>query len=114
MLKNKIKNWSRDIVNSVDNLSDDVNIDIAKANYQKYQDRLKQRQKEYIKILCQKIKLASINGSTFVDTADTFEDFMTYDFMKEIKEYFKERGFYVTEQDSSSGKVISWLRISWK
>lgn len=113
-MKNKIKNWLRNVINSVDNLNDDINIDIAKANYQKYQDGLKQRQKEYIKTLCQKIKLASINGSTFVDTVDTFTDFMTRDFIKEIKEYFEERGFHVTEQNSSSGVVISWLRISWK
>lgn len=34
-MKNKIKNWFRDIINLGVNTSDDVNIDVAKANYKK-------------------------------------------------------------------------------
>ena len=46
-MKNKIKNWTKDIINFViQNITDDVNANIARANYQKYQDELKKIQKK--------------------------------------------------------------------
>ena len=46
-MKNKIKNWIKDIINlGIQDTIDDVNVDIARANYQKYQDELKEIQKK--------------------------------------------------------------------
>ena len=117
MLANRIKNWLIDMINlgmryDVD-ITDDVNIDIAKANYQKYQDELEQKRKDYIKTLCNRIKTASRNGCKSIETESSLNDFMTHEFMMEIKCYFEQRGFNVKEESSFSGVFTSWLRISW-
>ena len=115
MIKDKIKNWIRDAINlGMTDTADDVNVDIARANYQKYQDELKQRQKNYIKTVCDRIKIASRDGCKSIETANLLNDFMTYEFMMELKEYFEQRGFQVKEESSSSGVLTSWLRISWE
>ena len=114
MIKNKIKNWLRGIINLSVDTSDDVNVDIARANYQKYQDELEQRQKDYIVAVCNRIKGASRNGYKNIETANLLNDFMTYEFMMELKEYFEQRGFNVKEESSSTGAITSWLRISWE
>lgn len=114
MFKNKIKNWLRDIVNLGVNTSEDVNVDIAKANYQKYQDELEQQRKDYIKNVCNRIKIESRNGCKSIETASLLNNFMTYEFMMEIKEYFEQRGFNVKEESNRTGVLTSWLRISWE
>lgn len=115
MIKDKIKNWIRDAINlGMTDTTDDVNVDIARANYQKYQDELKQQQKNYIKTVCDRIKIASRDGGKSIETANLLNDFMTYEFMMELKEYFEQRGFQVKEECNSSGVLTSWLRISWK
>ena len=44
------ENCIKDIINlGIQDTADDVNVDIARANYQKYQDELKEIQKNYIK-----------------------------------------------------------------
>ena len=113
-MKNKIKNWIKDIINfGIQDTTDDVNVDIAKANYQKYQDELKEIQKKYIKTICDRIKLASRDGYKSIETANSLNNFMTYEFMMEMKEYFEQRGFCVKEEINNSGVLKSWLRISW-
>ena len=114
MVKDKIKNWLRDVINLGADTSDDVNVDIAKANYKKYEDELVQRQKDYIKTICNRIKTSSRNGCRSIDTANLLNDFMTYDFMMEMKNYFEQRGFFVEEKSSSTECITSWLRISWE
>ena len=114
MFENKIKNWLRDAMNLGMDVSDDVTVDVAKANYQKYQDELEQKRKDYIKTICNRIKADSRNGRKSIVTATLLNnDFMTYDFMMEMKEYFEQRGFCVKEESNSSGTITSWLRISW-
>ena len=113
-MKNKIKNWTKDIINlGIQDTIDDVNVDIARANYQKYQDELKKIQKNYIKTVCNKIKIASRNGCKSIETVSSLTDFMTHEFMMEMKEYFEQRGFCVKEESNKSGLITSWLRISW-
>ena len=109
------KNWIRDMFDlSNIKFDDDVNIDIAKANYQKYQDDLKEKQTNYIKTVCGRIKVASRDGDKFIDTfALRDEAFMTYEFMMEMKEYFEHRGFKVVEKRNCYGAIKTWLRISW-
>lgn len=115
MNKNKIKNWIKDVINlGFSDATDDINVDIARANYQKYQDELKQQQKDYIKTVCDRIKIESRNGCRSIETANLLNDFMTYEFMMKLKEYFEQRGFQVKEESNSSGILTSWLRISWE
>ena len=107
------KNWIRNIFNLGVEVSDDVNIDIAMANYQKYQEDLKVRQKAYIKTLCNKIKIASRDGFKFIDTLElNSESFMTQPFLMEIKEYFEQRGFKV-EKLCTIYHLPTLLRIHW-
>ena len=113
MIKNKIKNWFANMINLNVNISDDVNVDIAKNNYKKYQDDLEQERKDYIKILCNQIKISSRNGSKSIVTFDLHHTFMSYEFMMELKEYFEQRGFNVEIERSRTGLITSWLRISW-
>ena len=113
-MKNIIKNWIKDMINLGIDISDDVNVDIAKANYRKYQDELEQKRKDYIKTLCNIIKIESRNGLKSIITVDLTCDFMTYDFLMELKEYFEQRGFNVEEQGNHSGILTYWLRISWQ
>lgn len=109
------ENCIKDIINlGIQDTADDVNVDIARANYQKYQDELKEIQKNYIKTLCDRIKLASRDGCKSIKTANLLNDFMTYEFMMEMKEYFEQRGFCVKEESNNSGALTSWLRISWE
>lgn len=114
MIKDKIKNWFKDTSHLDTTMSDDVNVDIARANYQKYQDKLEQQRKKYIKALCNEIKAESRNGYKSITTLDEYDgDFMSYEFLKELKEYFKQRGFEVEIEQSYYGLRKSWLRISW-
>ena len=107
------KEWIRDIFNLSVAVSDDVNIDVAKANYQKYQDDLKRERKEYIKTLCNEIKTRSRRGRKSVQTLESTDYLMTPELMMEIKEYFEQRGFRVIEKRHNYGVICSWLEISW-
>lgn len=109
------KDWIKDLWNlSIEN-SDDVNIDIAKANYQKYQDYLKRQQDEYIKDVCRKIKLESRQGDKYTDTLCVKDkDFMTPEFLLEMKTYFEQRGFNTDIKSYCYGSCENWLRIRWE
>lgn len=94
---------------------EELTVDVAKANYQKYCDDLKKERSDYIKSLCSEIKIKSRNGAKFIETVSLLKDFMTYDYMiNELKPYFESRGFKVTEEDNNTGVITSWLRISWE
>lgn len=108
-----IKSWFCGIFN--DTAADDVTIDIAKANYQKYQDELKQKQKEYIKEVCNAIRIRSREGHTLCVTKSAWDcDYMTNEFLIEMKEYFEQRGFKVEKQGYNADSSDAWLKISWE
>lgn len=91
-----------------------INVETAKANYQKHQKDLERMRKKYIKVLSKQIKQQSRRGAKFIDTADLMSSFMTYAYMTtDLKEYFEQRGFTVTVESTRSGAVTSWLRIRW-
>ena len=103
-LKN-IKNWLK--------RNDDITVDIARANYKKYEYGLEKMRMAYIKGLCDEIKHAARNGSKSITTVDTCYDFVTYEYLEELKEYFEQRGFKVKEESNRIGVLKSWLRIMW-
>ena len=110
------KDWIKDLWNlGMTESSDDVNVDIAKANYQKHQDYLKQQQDEYIKNVCRKIKLESRRGDKYTDTLCVKDrEFMTQEFLYEMKTYFEQRGFQADITFRPYGPTDMWLRIRWE
>jgi hypothetical protein len=101
----KLKNWLVGL--------DDVTVDIARANYRKYENQLKMMQCAYIRGLCDQIKNEARYGKKSITTVDTCYDFFTYEFMEEVKNYFEQRGFDVKEESNRTGVLKSWLRIRW-
>lgn len=97
---------------------DDITVNMAKSNCERYEkeheDALQRMRNTYIKQLCNDIKAASKRGKKSIKTVDTFYDFMTYEFMEEVGEYFEQRGFKIKKENSATGVYKSWLRISWE
>ena len=109
------KDWIKDLWHLSIEASDDVNIDIAKANYQKHQDYLKRQQDKYIKDVCRKIKLKSRQGDKYTDTLCVKDkEFMTQEFLHEMKAYFEQRGFQTDIRFMPYGPNDTWLRIRWE
>lgn len=104
-LKN-IKNWLK--------CNNDITVDIARANHKKYEDGLEKMRKAYIKGLCDQIKIDARKGYKSTTTVDTCYDFVTHEYLDELKEYFEQRGFKVREESNRSGILKSWLRIIWE
>ena len=105
MFIEKLKSWLAGV--------DDVTVDIARANYKKYENQLKKMQCAYIRGLCDQIKAESKQGKKSITTLDTCYDFFTYEFMEEVKEYFEQRGFTVKKESNHTCILKSWLRIRW-
>lgn len=93
----------------------EVTVDMARANHKEYEQDIKRQQQNYIKQLCEEIKLMSRAGKLSTTTLDTHsDDFITYDFLQELITYFTSKGFKVEEEHSTLGVYRAWLRISWK
>ena len=89
---------------------DNINLDIAKSNYEKYKEKTKLKRDNYIKTLYYLINRDSTNGKLFVDTLNIRDsDFITYDFLVELGDYFKEKGF---KCELFGGHNSGYLRIS--
>lgn len=106
MFFKKIKNWL--------NCNEDMTVDIARSNYKKYEDGLEKMRKAYIKGLCDQIKTDARKGYKSTTTLDTCYDFVTHEYLEELKEYFEQRGFIVREESAHTGVLKSWLRIIWE
>lgn len=88
----------------------DINIDIAKSNYEKFKEKTKLKREDYLKTLYYLINRDSANGKLFVDTPNICnEDFITYEFLVELGDYFKEKGFKCELFGNSNS---GYLRIS--
>lgn len=92
----------------------DITVDDARNSYKKYEDGLEKMRKAYIKGLCDQIKKEARAGNKSTTTLDTCYDFVTYEYLEEIKEYFEQRGFRVREESNRTGVLKSWLRIIWE
>ena len=103
-LKN-IKNWFKN--------DNGITVDDARNSYKKYEDGLEKMRKAYIKGLCDQIKTDAKKGYKSTTTLDTCYDFVTHEYLEEIKKYFEQRGFTVKEESNRTGVLKSWLRIRW-
>jgi hypothetical protein len=106
MIIEKFKNWISG--------NDGITVDIAKSEYKKHKDDLEKMRKAYLKGLCDEIKTEARKGRKSTTTLDTCYDFVTYEYLKEVKEYFEQRGFTVKEESNRTGILKSWLRIIWE
>ena len=93
----------------------DVTVDMARANYKEYEQMIKGKQQKYIKILCEDIKIAARSGKlNFRTSAVDSEEFMTQDFLQELKTYFLSKGFKVRQEIHPSSFTKHCLVISWE
>lgn len=95
----------------LNNKKEYFDVNIAKKIYLKRQE---QRREDYIYELEDKIKEAALDGHLSINTYNAHYDFMSYDYLDELKSIFENKGFTVTKESSNSGLLTDWLRISWE
>ena len=100
-----------------DILSDDTPVEeitasLAKSCQAWYKIELEKQRREYKEELIRKIVYVALHDSDHVVTRDTNTDFVTREFLEELKKYFEEREFYCELRDYNNGEK-SDLLISW-
>lgn len=135
-IKGKIQNAFEDAV-AIDNLISnygndnyDINVEIAKRNYEDYQNDLKQRSKDLLKKWNEKIMEASSKGEKFFMTnqfvTDEDKDKIIYmlsesnccvDFplgttLKDFQQYYESKGFKVVRIEYPTNNICC-LKIIW-
>jgi hypothetical protein len=93
--------------------NEDVTVDEAILNYQKYQEELKEHLAEYIKTTCSDIKTASRNGYKSITLDSIPRKLDSSEYLQEIKEYFKVRGFEVISLHENCNFMQTEIKISW-
>lgn len=91
-----------------------INIDVARKNIQAHEKQMEKLRRKYIKELCRDIKRESKRGKKCIFTKNIREDFMTYEYLMEIKVYFEKLGFTVVEKENYYGVLSVYLKISWE
>lgn len=109
----KFWQWLYKIFGPEQEVNDDVTVDEAIINYQKYQEELKERLAKYIKTTCSDIKIASRIGYKSITLDSIPKELNSSEHVQEIKEYFKARGFEVTILYENCGYMKTEIKISW-
>ena len=91
---------------------EDITADLAKSCQAWYKIELENKRYEYRKELIRKIAYAALHNSDHIVTRDTNTDFITKEFLKELKQYFEDREFHCELREYDGGKR-SDLLISW-
>lgn len=100
-----------------DILGDDVQIDDITASLARscnawYKINLEKDRREYRQELINKIIYAGLHNAKYIVTRDTSYDFITREYLEELKKYFEAREFECELRDYDTGK--SDLLISWE
>ena len=100
-----------------DILSDDTPVEeitasLAKSCQAWYKIELEKQRREYKEELIRKIIYAALHNSDHVVTRDTNTDFITKEFLEELKKYFEDREFHC-ELRYYDNRERSDLLISW-
>lgn len=135
-IKEKIQGAVKDAVALDDYISNygkdddcDIDVKVARANYEAYQNDLRQRQKNLIKKWCEEIKEASSKGEKFIFTDQFVTDDdkdkilwlvnggMACDFppnasLQYFQQHFEERGFKVVRIKYPTNNICC-LKIIW-
>ena len=91
---------------------EDITADLARSCKAWYKIELEKQRREYKEELIRKIIYAALHNSDHVVTRDTNTDFITKEFLKELKEYFEDREFRC-ELRYYDNRERSDLLISW-
>ena len=91
---------------------EDITADLAKSCQAWYKIELEKQRREYKEELIRKIVYVALHNSDHVVTRDTNTDFITKEYLEELKEYFEDRDFHCELRDYDGGKR-SDLLISW-
>lgn len=113
----EISDRINDTITLEDILSDDTSVeeitaDLARSCQAWYKIELENKRREYRKELIKKIVYAALHNSDHIITRDTNTDFITKEFLEELKEYFEDRDFHCELREYDGGKR-SDLLISW-
>ena len=100
-----------------DILSDDTPVEeitasLAKSCQAWYKIELEKQRSEYKQELIKKIVYVALHNSDHIVTRDTNTDFITKEFLEELKKYFEDRDFHCELREYDGGKR-SDLLISW-
>lgn len=90
-----------------------INVDVARKNIQAHEKKMEKLRRKYLKQLSKDINRESKKGNKMTYTKTLKENFMSYEFLMEIKEHFEKLGFTVTEKGSTYGVLTCWLEIRW-
>ena len=99
-----------DILNDY-NQVEDITASLARSCRAWYKIELENKRREYKKELIKKIVYVALHNGASVTTRDTNTDYITREFLEELKKYFEDREFYCELRDYSGEK--SDLLISW-
>ena len=100
-----------------DILSDDTPVEeitasLAKSCQAWYKIELEKQRREYKEELIRKIIYVALHNGASVTTRDTGTDYITKEYLEELKQYFTDRDFHCELREYDGGKR-SDLLISW-
>ena len=90
----------------------EITASLAKSCKAWYKIELENKRREYKEELIRKIIYVALHNGASVTTRDTNTDFITREFLEELKKYFEEREFHCELREYDGGKR-SDLLISW-
>ena len=90
----------------------EITASLAKSCKAWYKIELEKQRREYKEELIKKIVYVALHNSDHIVTRDTNTDFITKEYLEELKKYFDDRDFYCELRDYDGGKR-SDLLISW-
>ena len=100
-----------DILNDYSQV-EDITASLAKSCQAWYKIELENKRREYKEELIRKIVYVALHNSDHIVTRDTNTDFITREFLEELKEYFEDRDFHCELRDYNN-RERSDLLISW-
>ena len=91
---------------------EDITADLARSCKAWYKIELEKQRREYKEELIRKIVYVALHNGASVTTRDTNTDYITKEYLEELKKYFEDREFHCELRDYDGGKR-SDLLISW-
>ena len=92
--------------------TEDITADLARSCNAWYKIELEKQRREYKEELIRKIVYVALHNGASVTTRDTGIDYITKEYLEELKQYFEERDFHCELREYDGGKR-SDLLISW-
>ena len=91
---------------------EDITAGLAKSCQAWYKIELEKQRQEYKEELIRKIVYVALHNGASVTTRDTRTDYITREFLEELKKYFEDREFHCELRDYDN-RERSDLLISW-